>query len=81
MPKIAEVAFPVPLNRTFDYILPENVAARAGVGSRIRASFGHRRMGGFLVSVREGEVGARPLKSIDDSSPPLWGPEMVELAK
>ena len=49
---VAHVALPVPLPRTFDYLLPENFSAKAGC--RVRVPFGkHQERVGIVVAVSE----------------------------
>ncbi|MDE2490856.1 MAG: primosomal protein N' [Elusimicrobia bacterium] len=60
--KIAEVALPVPLPKTYHYRVPDGLDARAG--GRVRVSFGPRRTVGTVLSVFDGEP-ARPLKDLD----------------
>ncbi len=60
--RIAEIAFPIPLDRTFHY-LAGDFSLKPGM--RIKASFGPRKLAGFVVSVFEGEP-VRPLKPIEE---------------
>ena len=67
--------------RVLDHRLPAGLGGGAEVGGPVRAWVGPRRISGFLVSIREGGAGSRPLKTLDDAAPPLWGEEMVDLAR
>ena len=80
--RIAEVACPVPLPRTFDYEVPEALAGRLLPGVRVSVPFGPRRLTGFVLSARTGEP-ARPLKPIQSAldEEPLLSAEMLELAR
>ncbi len=80
--RIAEVACPVPLARTFDYEVPEALADRLVPGVRVAVPFGPRRLTGVVLSARTGEP-SRPLKAIQSALDvePLLGPEMLELAR
>jgi primosomal protein N' (replication factor Y) len=78
--RVAEVAFPLPLHRTFDYLVPDALAATVAPGSRVRAPFGPRRLTGFVVGLKDAGDG-RALKSLDEAEPPLWGPDLVEMAR
>jgi primosomal protein N' (replication factor Y) len=61
----AEVAFPLPIPRTFSYLLPPPLRPRARVGVRVTAPFGRRRLTGFLVHRRlSPPPGTGPLKEI-----------------
>ncbi|KJF76716.1 hypothetical protein UA44_21160 [Klebsiella aerogenes] len=48
---VAHVALPVPLPRTFDYLLPEGIPVKAGC--RVRVPFGKQERIGIVVSVSE----------------------------
>ena len=49
---VAHVALPVPLPRTFDYLLPEGMTVKAG--SRVRVPFGKQQERiGVVVSVSD----------------------------
>lgn len=48
---VAHVALPVPLPRTFDYLLPDDLSAKAGC--RVRVPFGKQERVGIVVSVNE----------------------------
>jgi replication restart DNA helicase PriA len=61
---VAHVALPVPLPRTFDYLLPEGVRAKAGC--RVRVPFGKQQERvGIVVSVsNDSELPLNELKSV-----------------
>ncbi|MCL7650207.1 hypothetical protein M8371_10945, partial [Klebsiella pneumoniae] len=46
---VAHVALPVPLPRTFDYLLPEGMAVKAGC--RVRVPFGKQERIGIVAAV------------------------------
>ena len=48
----AEVVFPLPVPRTFTYVLPSGLRDRARVGARVVAPFGRRQLKGFIVHLR-----------------------------
>ncbi|KYP95925.1 hypothetical protein BG74_07885, partial [Sodalis-like endosymbiont of Proechinophthirus fluctus] len=48
---VVNVALPVPLARTFDYLLPANGAPV--VGGRVRVPFGQRQTIGIVTAIRE----------------------------
>ncbi|MBI4348859.1 MAG: primosomal protein N' [Elusimicrobia bacterium] len=79
---IAEVACPVPLNRTFDYEVPEALARRVAPGVRVAVPFGPRRLTGYVLSVRSGEP-QRPLKPVWAAldPEPFLSAELLELAR
>lgn len=75
---VAHVALPVPLSRTFDYLLPDSMAVSAGC--RVRVPFGTQQRVGIVVSISENsELPLNELKSVLerlDSEPvftvPVW---------
>ncbi len=78
--RIAEVACPVPLHKTFHYEVPPGWSVEPG--RRVRVPFGPRRLTGLVVSVFEGEP-QRPLKRLEaviDGSPALDS-ESVDTAR
>ena len=48
-PPIIEVAIPVPLHKSFDYLCDKNVA----IGVRVKVSFGHKKVVGIVLSHKE----------------------------
>lgn len=75
---VAHVALPVPLARTFDYLLPDEMTAAAGC--RVRVPFGKQQRVGIVVSVSEqSELPRDELKSVVETldaetlfPPALW---------
>ncbi|EPD6703497.1 primosomal protein N' [Cronobacter dublinensis] len=75
---VARVALPVPLARTFDYLLPDAMTAAAGC--RVRVPFGRQQLVGVVVAVgEESDLPRSELKSVvevlDGASlypPTLW---------
>ncbi|MCG8709486.1 primosomal protein N' [Brenneria sp. 4F2] len=60
---VAQVAFPVPLARTFDYILPAGVEPQVGV--RVSVPFGNRKAIGMIAAISEtSELPLEQLKPI-----------------
>jgi primosomal protein N' (replication factor Y) len=83
----AQVIVDVPAkqtNRPFDYIVPDELRAWVGVGSRVGVPFGPRTLQGFVVGLSErtgmdaGKL--KPIEQVLDLVPPL-NPELVELAR
>lgn len=70
MTVFAEVVFPLPIDRTFHYRVPESLLARVGSGCRVLAPFGRRTMTGFVVAVVSaapaGEFDLKDVKDIKD---------------
>lgn len=50
---ILNVALPVPLRRTFDYLAPEQSPTSGTVGSRVRVKFGNQTLIGIIVSISD----------------------------
>lgn len=78
--RVAAVAFPVPLHKAYDYLVPEGMDPKPGC--RVRASFGPRRLVGVVTRIFEG-VPERKLKKLDavlDSRPAL-PEELIETAQ
>ncbi|HBD81883.1 MAG TPA: primosomal protein N', partial [Leclercia adecarboxylata] len=60
---VAHVALPVPLPRTFDYLLPDSMQAKAGC--RVTVPFGKQQRVGIVVSVsQQSELPLSELKSV-----------------
>lgn len=80
--RIAEVAVPVPLDKAFDYEVPEFMRAAAVPGARVRVPFGPRQLVGFILDVRDGTPGRelKPLAKLLDPEP-LLGVEQVRMAR
>ncbi|MBA4602388.1 primosomal protein N' [Thermoactinomyces sp. AMNI-1] len=80
---IAEVIVDVPAratDRPYDYLVPEELMPEVRVGSRVQVPFGHRKLIGYVVRLKE-QSETRKLKSVSevmDILPPLT-PELVEL--
>jgi primosomal protein N' (replication factor Y) len=80
--RIAEVGFPLLLDRGFDYEVPAALASAVSVGTRVRAPLGPRSAVGVVLSLRDGES-PRKLKALEAAleSEPSLTPEMIELAR
>lgn len=70
---LADVALPIPVAHPFTYVVPESIAHRAGVGSRVVCPFRGRRFVGVVIAVREGEApkGAKSLLLGLDDEPAI----------
>lgn len=82
MARIADVIVnltPRNLNKSFSYLLPEDLA-QVGVGWRVLVPFGSRKAEGFVVSLAEGDP--EGLKSVLDAldDEPWFDRHMLELA-
>jgi primosomal protein N' (replication factor Y) len=78
--RIAEVACPVPLHKTYHYEVPAGWTVTPG--RRVRISFGPRRLTGVVFSVFDGEP-ERPLKKLESvvDGEPALEPAMLDLAR
>ena len=76
-----QIALPVPLDRTFTYLVPEGLRDRELVGCRAVVPFGRRKQVGFVLSVDRvaPDFEVRPLARLLDDSPVL-NSELRELA-
>ena len=60
---VAHVALPVPLPRTFDYLLPDGMSAKASFS--VNVTFGKQQRVGIVVSISEkNEIPHNELKSV-----------------
>ena len=68
------------IHRELDYSLPENLAARVGVGSRVRVPFRDKSALATVVAIPEQSEakGIRPIEAIIGDSPVLSEP-LLEL--
>lgn len=77
MTVFAEVVFPVPVDRSFHYGIPDGLAARVRPGCRVLAPFGRRTMTGFVVAVvpelPAGEFDIKDIKDVLDAEPSFSG--------
>ena len=64
MPRLLEVALPVPLDRTFSYAFGDEGEREVVPGSRVVVPFRSRREVGIVVGTREEVEPARPYKAI-----------------
>lgn len=81
-PRYAQVVFNIPLQRTFDYLIPEPLTERLRVGCRVRAPFGRRAAVGYCVGLAE-EPSVPEVKAIEAvlDPEPLLSEELLELAR
>ena len=82
--RFVEVALPTPVDRVFDYIVPDPLESRAKVGHRVTVPFGSRSLQGFVVAEKnESHVMRHAVKDIleapDDE--PLLGSGMLALTR
>ncbi len=82
--RFIEVALPTPVDRLFDYAVPEPLAHRARVGHRVTVPFGKRSLQGFVVTEKSDSSLMRHqvkdiLEAPDDE--PLVNKGMLELTQ
>ncbi|TVQ27972.1 MAG: primosomal protein N' [Spirochaetaceae bacterium] len=82
MDRLVEVAFNVPVDRTFTYLSAEG-AERLPIGSRVVAPFGRRSIAGFVVGYPDAAPDGVVLKTITRSANelPLFDAGFLELAR
>ncbi len=82
--RLVDVALPVPLFRTFTYLVPEADAERAVAGARVVVPFRRDRLVGIITGdadpVAAAAVKAKPVESLPDAAPVVSG-EMLALAR
>ena len=82
---IASVALNLPLDRQFDYAIPEELRGQVPVGGRVYVPFGSRpRVLGYCVRLKaESDLPAADLKSVIRSldAEPVFTPTMLKLAR
>ncbi len=81
---ILEVALPVPLRKTFDYILPDSMQLKSQVvvGMRVRVPFGRRNLVGFIACIKtKSDFPANKLRKVSEiiDKEPLLLDKDVEL--
>jgi primosomal protein N' (replication factor Y) len=76
----ADVVLPVPVDRTFTYAVPEELAHVVVRGSRVLVPFGKRRLTGVVVEVGEK---SGDLKEIEDclDDQPVFTSEVLNLTR
>ncbi|MCL2723204.1 MAG: primosomal protein N' [Polyangiaceae bacterium] len=63
--RLADVALPVPVERSFSYLVPESLAGAVAPGRRVLCTIGVRRVVGVVISVRQGEPPPRAKPLLD----------------
>ncbi len=81
MPRLVEVVFPLPIDSTFTYDLPEE-SANVEVGSRVLAPFGRRLLTGYVVDLpaQAGDFERKTIESVLDDQP-LLTPGLLDLTR
>ena len=78
----AEVAVALPIDRTFHYSIPEEIARDMAVGKRVTVPFQNRTMVGYVVGFKP-EADVKEVKSIQSviDKEPILNDEMLKLTK
>lgn len=66
---IARVLVDLSLDRSFDYIVPDELAGEIMVGSQVQVPFGHGRRWGFVIALVERSNSGMELKAVAGLSP------------
>ncbi len=80
----ASVVFPLPVDRVFVYKVPPLWEGIAGVGSRVLAPFGEKRLTGFVVDLKtEAPAGGLKLKEIEEvlDREPAFGEKILSFTR
>jgi len=79
---IARVTLEIALRREFDYSIPQELAARIEVGSRVRVPFGPREILGVVTSLLEesSHTNLRPITAVIGRQSPVT-PKVLALAR
>ncbi|SDY57838.1 primosomal protein N' [Thermoactinomyces sp. DSM 45892] len=82
---MADVYVEVPakaVDRPYSYLIPDEWRDDVQIGSRVQVPFGPRRLIGYVVDVREGELPSRvkAIQEVLDLQPPLT-PELVRIGR
>lgn len=76
------VALPVPVNKLFTYIVPDELREDIAIGKRVIVPFGEQELTGIIVDIL-GQSGWHKLKEIKDvlDPVPVFSDEMLKLTK
>ncbi|MDQ3898524.1 MAG: hypothetical protein M3326_14985, partial [Actinomycetota bacterium] len=79
--RIARVLPDLPLDKVFDYRIPDHLADQVRVGTMVRVALHGRRVGGWVVGLSDEAVTDRPLQPLAKVTG--WGPpaDVVALAR
>lgn len=80
--RYASVVIAAPLDKAFDYEIPERWRGRVQVGARLLVPFGPRRLAGYCAGLKEAPDFPRVKPILDLLDPePLFTPALLELAR
>ena len=77
-----QVVFEIPMEKAFDYAVPAEFMDKIFLGCRVKVSFGHRKMVGYIVGISDqSEVKkTKPILEIVDEQP-IFSEELLNLAQ
>ena len=80
--KLVNIALPIPLDRTFTYLIPPELAASVQPGRRVLVPFGKKKLSGIVVGFPESSTlqTIRPLIDVLDATP-TFSEEMLKLTQ
>ncbi len=80
---LADVALPVPVPRSFTYLVPASLAAAVHPGTRVVCPFGSRRLVGVVLATKTGDPPprARPLASVVDDGEPTVPRDLLDFLR
>jgi primosomal protein N' (replication factor Y) (superfamily II helicase) len=84
MTRFAEIALPLPLDKTFTYSVPQELAEKIRPGMRARVPFAGRTLTGFVVGVRKrAPAGGLKLKNLEDlpDDIPMFPPSLLAFTR
>ena len=75
----AEVAVPLPINKTFHYLIPERLRDSVAPGKRVLVPFGPRKITGYILGFPE-RPEVEELKELEDvlDEEPIFSPRMLD---
>jgi primosomal protein N' (replication factor Y) len=79
---LVDIALPVPLDRTFTYLVPPELSAAVELGRRVLVPFGRKKLSGVIVGFPTSPPAhtLRPLLDVLDSRP-TFSDEMLKLTR
>ena len=82
VPKFAQIAIALPIDRIFHYSIPDNLQEEIAVGKRVFVPFTSRRVVGYIVGLSD-EADVKEVKAIESviDKAPLITEEMLDLTK